>query len=80
MDEELFELAKDNDLSLDEAQEVQDLADELGSFQAVAGGSGQFHIREVPEQKRQLLAGQRLVVGDDGSERSGRTLAHELVL
>lgn len=30
MDEELFELAKDNDLSLDEAQEVQDLADELG--------------------------------------------------
>lgn len=30
MNEELFELAKDNDLSLDEAQEVQDLADELG--------------------------------------------------
>lgn len=30
MDEDLFELAKDNDLSLDEAQEVQDLADELG--------------------------------------------------
>ena len=30
MDEELFELAKDNDLSLDEAQEVQDLADESG--------------------------------------------------
>lgn len=30
MDEELFELAKDNDLSLDEAQEVQDMADELG--------------------------------------------------
>ena len=30
MDEELFELAKDNDLSLDEAQEVQDLANELG--------------------------------------------------
>ncbi len=30
MDEELFELAKNNDLSLDEAQEVQDLADELG--------------------------------------------------
>ncbi len=29
MNEELFELAKDNDLSLDEAQEVQDLADEL---------------------------------------------------
>jgi len=28
MDEELFELAKENDLSLDEAQEVQDLADE----------------------------------------------------
>lgn len=30
MDEELFELAKDHDLSMDEAQEVQDLADELG--------------------------------------------------
>ncbi len=30
MDEELFELAKDNDLSMDEAQEVQDLADETG--------------------------------------------------
>jgi hypothetical protein len=30
MDEELFELAKENDLSLDEAHEVQDLADELG--------------------------------------------------
>ncbi len=30
MDEELFELAKDNDLTLDEAQEVQDTADELG--------------------------------------------------
>lgn len=30
MDEELFELAKDNDLTLDEAQEVQDLADEMG--------------------------------------------------
>lgn len=30
MDEELFELAKDNDLTLDEAQEVQDLADETG--------------------------------------------------
>ena len=29
MDEELFELAKDNDLTLDEAQEVQDLADEM---------------------------------------------------
>jgi hypothetical protein len=29
MDEELFELAKDNDLSLDDAQEVQDLADEM---------------------------------------------------
>ncbi len=28
MDEELFELAKENDLTLDEAQEVQDLADE----------------------------------------------------
>ena len=30
MDEELFELAKDNDLTLDEAQEVQDMADEMG--------------------------------------------------
>lgn len=30
MDEELFELAKDNDLTLDEAQEVQDLVDETG--------------------------------------------------
>ena len=30
MDEELFELAKDNDLTLDEAEEVQGLADELG--------------------------------------------------
>ena len=30
MDEELFELAKDNDLTHSEAQEVQDLADELG--------------------------------------------------
>ncbi len=30
MDEELFELAKENDLTLDEAQEVQDLADEWG--------------------------------------------------
>lgn len=30
MDEELLQLAKDNDLGLDEAQEVQDLADELG--------------------------------------------------
>ncbi len=30
MDEELFELAKDNDLTLDEAQEVQDLADDMG--------------------------------------------------
>ena len=30
MDEELFDLAKSNDLSLDDAQEVQDLADELG--------------------------------------------------
>ncbi len=29
MDEELFELAKDNDLSPDEAQEVQDIADDL---------------------------------------------------
>ncbi len=30
MDEELFELAKDNDLSLDEAEQVQELADETG--------------------------------------------------
>ena len=30
MDEELFELAKENDLTLDEAQEVQDIADEAG--------------------------------------------------
>ena len=30
MDEELFELAKENDLSMDEAQEVQDIADETG--------------------------------------------------
>jgi hypothetical protein len=30
MDEELFELAKDNDLSLDEAEEVQAVADENG--------------------------------------------------
>lgn len=30
MDEDLFELAKDNDLSLEDAKEVQDLADETG--------------------------------------------------
>jgi hypothetical protein len=30
MDEELFEIAKDNDLTLDEAEELQDFADELG--------------------------------------------------
>ena len=30
MDEELFELAKDNDLSIEDAKEVQDLADEMG--------------------------------------------------
>ena len=30
MDENLFELAKENDLTLDEAQEVQDTADDLG--------------------------------------------------
>jgi len=30
MDEDLFELAKDNDLTLAEAQEVQDVADDLG--------------------------------------------------
>jgi len=29
MDEELFEFAKDNDLTLDEAQEVQEVADEM---------------------------------------------------
>ena len=28
MDEELFEFAKDNDLSLDEAEELQDFAEE----------------------------------------------------
>lgn len=30
MDEELFEFVKYNDLTLDEAQEVQDVADEMG--------------------------------------------------
>lgn len=30
MDDDLLELAKDNDLSLDEAEEVQNMADELG--------------------------------------------------
>jgi hypothetical protein len=30
MDEELFELAKENDLSLDEAEQVQEIADETG--------------------------------------------------
>lgn len=30
MDEETFEIAKENDLSLDEAKEVQSLAEELG--------------------------------------------------
>lgn len=30
MDEEIFELAKDNDLSLDEAEELQDIIDETG--------------------------------------------------
>lgn len=30
MDEELFEFAKENDLTLEDAQEVQNLADELG--------------------------------------------------
>ena len=30
MDEELFELAKENDLTLDEAEEVQAVADENG--------------------------------------------------
>lgn len=30
MDEETFEIAKDNDLSLDEAEELQDFKDETG--------------------------------------------------
>ena len=30
MDEELFEFAKENDLTLDDVQEVQDVADEMG--------------------------------------------------
>lgn len=30
MDPEIFEIAKDNDLSLDEAEELQDFADENG--------------------------------------------------
>lgn len=30
MDEEIFEIAKDNDLSLEEAEELQDFADENG--------------------------------------------------
>ena len=30
MDEEIFEIAKDNDLSLDEAEELQDFKDETG--------------------------------------------------
>ncbi len=30
MDEEIFEIAKDNDLSLDETEELQDFADETG--------------------------------------------------
>ena len=30
MDEEIFKVAKDNDLSLDEAEELQDFADETG--------------------------------------------------
>jgi hypothetical protein len=30
MDDEIFELAKENDLTQDEAQEVQDLVDETG--------------------------------------------------
>jgi hypothetical protein len=30
MDEEIFEIAKDNDLSLDEAEELQDFADDMG--------------------------------------------------
>lgn len=30
MDEEIFEISKDNDLSLDEAEELQEFADETG--------------------------------------------------
>lgn len=30
MDEEIFEIAKDNDLSLEEAEELQELVDETG--------------------------------------------------
>lgn len=30
MDEEIFEIAKENDLSLDEAEELKDFADEMG--------------------------------------------------
>lgn len=30
MDEETFEIAKDNDLSLEEAEELQDFVDETG--------------------------------------------------
>lgn len=30
MDEEIFEIAKDNDLSLDEAEELQEFKDETG--------------------------------------------------
>ena len=30
MEEEIFELAKDNDLSLDEAEELQDFVEETG--------------------------------------------------
>jgi len=30
MDEEIFEIAKDNDLSLDEAEELQDFKEETG--------------------------------------------------
>lgn len=30
MDDEVFDVAKDNDLSLDEAEELQELVDETG--------------------------------------------------
>jgi hypothetical protein len=30
MDEEIFEVAKENDLSLDEAEELQEFAEEMG--------------------------------------------------
>ena len=32
MDEEIFEIAKDNDLSLEEAEELQDFKEETGLY------------------------------------------------